>query len=136
MCSSDLNEINWGQTPIKFRTLGRNCRQGSDPTLQFLQTQVFLPKGVAVFDVLGVQGDAGHWADLHALGLVEMADTFGAAFRVDLINLLAQENRLVGTFGFADIAIDALVGDHQGHGVIIARCGPPCSACGQAEVVW
>jgi len=40
-----------------------------------------------------------------------MSNAFGTASRVDFVNFLALVNRLVGTFGFAHIAIDALVCD-------------------------
>ena len=80
-----------------------------------LQTAVFGPQRLWAFDMLRVDGDAGHRADLNALGLVKMADAFGAFGRIDLIDLWAQVNRLVGALGLTDIAVDAFIGDHQRH---------------------
>ena len=71
----------------------------------------------------GVDRNAGHRAHLHALRFVKMANALGASGGVDLVNDLAQVNGLVGAFGFAHIAIDAFVGDHQGH-VRIITAGP------------
>jgi hypothetical protein len=86
---------------------------GCDHRNDSLQALVFFPQGFPRFDVLRVQRNAGHGADLHALRLVEMAHAFGAFVRVDLVNFLAQVDRLVGAFGLADVAVDAFVGDHQ-----------------------
>ena len=69
-----------------------------------------------VFDVLGVDGDASHGADLHTLGLVKMPDALGALGWVDLVNFFAQINRLVRALGLTHIAVDAFIGDHQCHG--------------------
>jgi hypothetical protein len=49
-----------------------------------------------------------------------MTDTFGALVGVDDVNLIALGNRFVGTFGQADVAIDAFVRDHQGHEILRA----------------
>jgi hypothetical protein len=69
-----------------------------------------------VFDVLRVDGNAGHGADLHALRFVKMTDALGAFGRVDFVNFFAQINRFVGALRFTHIAVDAFVGDHQCHG--------------------
>ena len=71
---------------------------------------------LARLDEPWIDRDAGHRAELHALRLVEVADTLGALVRVDLVDLLAHRDGLVGALGFADVAVDALVGDQQGHG--------------------
>jgi hypothetical protein len=44
-----------------------------------------------------------------------VTDAFGAFGGIDLVNLHAHEDGVVGAFGFAHIAVDALVGDHQSH---------------------
>jgi hypothetical protein len=46
-----------------------------------------------------------------------MADALGALVRVDLVNFRTQKNGLIRALGLADITIDALVGDDQGHGL-------------------
>ena len=61
-----------------------------------LQTLVFLPQSLARFDKLWVDGDARHGADLHTLWFVKVAYTLGAFVRVNLVNLFAQVNSLVG----------------------------------------
>jgi hypothetical protein len=45
-----------------------------------------------------------------------MTYAFGAFGRVNLVNLHAHEDGIVGALGFTHIAVDALVGDHQSHG--------------------
>lgn len=62
-----------------------------------------------------VDGNAGHRAQLHTLRLVKMTHTLGAALGVDLVNLLAQVNGLVGANRFTHITIDARLCDHQSH---------------------
>lgn len=44
-----------------------------------------------------------------------MTDTLGATSGVDLIMERALENSLIGTLGFADVAINTLLGDPQCH---------------------
>ena len=75
-----------------------------------------MPQGFAAFYVLGIDRNAGHRADLHALGFVKMPHAFGAFAGVDLIDLFTQIDGLVGAFGFAHVAVDALIGNQQRHG--------------------
>jgi hypothetical protein len=65
--------------------------------------------------VLWVDRDASHWAHLYALGLVKMTDAFCALGGVNFVDFRAEVDRLIGTFRFAHIAIDAFIGDHQSH---------------------
>src|SRR6218665_2025143 len=67
--------------------------------------------------MLRVRRNAGHRADLHALGGIEMAHAFGAFVRVDLVDFQPEGDRLVRAFWLAHIAVDAFVGDHQRHRV-------------------
>jgi hypothetical protein len=82
-----------------------------------LQSPVLLPQGFPVFHELRVDGNTSHRAHLDALGFVKMADTFSAFMGVDLIDLRAQINGLIRTLRLTHIAIDALVGDDQSHGL-------------------
>ena len=82
-----------------------------------------MPQGFAAFYVLGIDRNAGHRADLHALGFVKMPHAFGAFAGVDLIDLFTQIDGLVGALGFADIAVDAKLVDLQRH---VAYCNPVC----------
>ena len=77
---------------------------------------VFEPKGIPAFRVSRVVGNACHRANLDALRCVVVPDTFGAFVRVDLVDDRPHRNRLVGAFRLTHIAVDAFVGDHQGHG--------------------
>ena len=45
-----------------------------------------------------------------------MTHAFGAKLRVDLVNFRAHRNGQVGTFWFANVAIDAVISDVKGHG--------------------
>jgi hypothetical protein len=72
---------------------------------------VFDPEKFFSFDVVGVLGDAIHRADLNALRLVIVTDAFGALAGVDFINLGTLRNGFVGTLRFANVAVDAFVGD-------------------------
>src|SRR5262249_22309476 len=67
-------------------------------------------------DLLGLDRDTVDRTDLHALRRVEVPDALGALPRVDDVDLHALRNRVIGTLRLADVAIDALVGDHQRHG--------------------
>jgi hypothetical protein len=85
---------------------------------------VLLHQRLAAFRMFGIQRNAGHRADLHALRLVEVADAFGALVRVDLVEGLAHVDGIVRALGLADIAVDAFVGDHEGHPPIIGGSIP------------
>jgi len=44
-----------------------------------------------------------------------MSDAFGAFGWVNFVNFRSQIDGLIGALGFAHIAVDAFVGDHQRH---------------------
>lgn len=73
-------------------------------------------------DPLRIGLDAGHRADHLALRLIKMAHTLGAASRIDFIDLFAEINRIIRACRLADIAVNALIGDEQCHGLIVKRC--------------
>lgn len=54
-------------------------------------------------------------AYFYALRCFEVSDTFGAQVRIYFINFHTRINCIVRTLGFAHVAIDAFVGDHQCH---------------------
>jgi len=72
-----------------------------------------------VFLILRIRVDALDRADHHALGFVEMADTFGAARGVNDVDVLALRDGLIRAGRFADIAVDAQRVDLEGHGRIL-----------------
>src|SRR6476646_87280 len=77
-----------------------------------------------------IRVDAFNRADDDALRFVVMTDALRAARRVDDIDRLALRNRLVGADRFADIAVDANLGDTKRH-QDSADAGMPASACGR-----
>jgi hypothetical protein len=85
-----------------------------------LQTLVLLPQAVAALGETRIHRDTGHRTDLDTLRLVEMADTFSTSLRIDLVYLWPRKNGQIRALRFADIAVDALVGDHQSHRATLA----------------
>src|SRR6185437_9856276 len=81
-------------------------------------------------DVTGIGDDAFHRAHGDALRLVEMPDAFRAQRRIDDVVLLALRDRAIGAHGLADVAIDAGVGDLQGHRGILAPATKPHPVAG------
>ena len=57
----------------------------------------------------------GNRTDRLASWLVVMSLAFGASVRVDLVDLGAHSDRLVGTLGITHIAVDALFSNEQCH---------------------
>jgi len=80
-----------------------------------LKPQIFLKQGLFGFNMGWADGDTGHRAHLHTLGLIKMAHAFGALAGVDFIDFRPEVDRLIGTLRFTHIAVDAFVGDHQSH---------------------
>src|SRR6476620_11404792 len=70
---------------------------------------------LARFRMRGIGDDALDRADVHTLRRVVVADALGAKRRGYFVDLGAHRDRLVGTDGLADIAVDAETGDLEGH---------------------
>jgi hypothetical protein len=85
---------------------------------------VLEPQRLPALDMRGVDRDARHRANLDALGLAEMAHALGTAGGIDLVDFRSEEDGLVRALGLADIAVDALVGNHQRHSDILPRGQP------------
>jgi len=65
------------------------------------------------------------WGDQHVhTGWSADAGAFGATLGPDLIDQLARCDGRVGTFGFAHVAVNAFVGDHQSHDRIVGAAPP------------
>ncbi|MNF73040.1 hypothetical protein D3C84_550320 [compost metagenome] len=79
------------------------------------ELQVLVHQLILAFDMGFIQGDAVDGADLLALRLVVVADALGAEVGIDHVDLLALGNGAVWALGFADVAVDAVVGDLEGH---------------------
>jgi hypothetical protein len=79
--------------------------------------QLFILCKQLVFGFLvGLVGYAGIYrADLFAFGRIVGSHTLSASIRVDYVDFLAFGNRLVGAFGLAGAATDALIGNLIGH---------------------
>jgi hypothetical protein len=67
---------------------------------------------VLAFLAVWVLGYAVYWANLLTLGLIEMADAFGAFIGVDFVDELALIDGIVGAFWLADVAINAFIRNH------------------------
>ena len=77
---------------------------------QILFTQHFL-----AFDHVGMWNDALDGTHFDALRLIKMTNAFGAKFCVDFVKLYALIDCIVWTFRLANVAVDALIGNQQGH---------------------
>jgi hypothetical protein len=89
--------------------------------LNFHQCLEFVPKHRFCLDALWINRNAGHRAHLNALRFVKMPHAFRAFIGVNLINFWPQVDRLVGALRLTHVAIDALVGYEQCHGLILAQ---------------
>jgi hypothetical protein len=61
----------------------------------------------------GIPDDAVDRADTDTGRFLIVTDALGAATGVDLVDLLAKRDGLVGALGIAHVTVDALVGDEQ-----------------------
>jgi hypothetical protein len=68
--------------------------------------------------MLRINWNASHRTQLLTLWLVEMTNAFSAFVGINLIDQLAHRDSIVRASRLADIAVDAIVGDHQCHGVL------------------
>ena len=72
---------------------------------------VFFPQFLFSFHLFRIERNAVNRANLLALGLVKMADTFGAFCRIYNINIFALGYCLVRAFRFTDITVDTFFSD-------------------------
>src|SRR5574337_1549601 len=93
---------------------------GADSGLDGRQLDELLHQLVLGLHVIGIVGNAVHRADLLALGLVEVAHALRALVGVDHVDLVPLGNRPVGALRFAHIAVDAFIGNHQRHLLLLA----------------
>jgi hypothetical protein len=63
--------------------------------------------------VVFIEWNAIDWADDLALRLAMMTDALRAQVRIDDINFWPHADGLVWAFGFADVAVNAVVGDDE-----------------------
>ena len=75
------------------------------------------PQGLLVFDKRRVHRNTRDRTDLHTLRLVEVSDAFSTLVRIDFIYFRPKENRVVRALWLTNIAIDALIGNDQSHGM-------------------
>lgn len=83
------------------------CLTGND--------HVFLHQFIFALDVSFIEWDAVYRTHLLTLRLIIMANTFSAQIWVDNVDLFALRDSCVWALRFADVAINAVVGDDQGH---------------------
>lgn len=62
-----------------------------------------------------IEWNAVHRANLLALRFFVVTNTFRTFMRVDFVNLRPHKNRVIRAFGFTHVAVNAIVGNHQGH---------------------
>ena len=75
------------------------------------QLDEFRVELLARLRIIQIQRDAIYRTDLNALRGFKMPDALSALCSVNLINLRALKNRIVGAFRLAYIAVDALIGN-------------------------
>jgi hypothetical protein len=101
-------------SPLNWSSSGyRNLNKpGQDPVLGFQLFARFAPSRIKRY--------ALHGAYLLALWLIKMTHTFCALLWVNLIDFHAHIDRTVRALRLANVAIYALIGDHQGHRILNA----------------
>ena len=75
------------------------------------------PPAVDNLNFTGKNGLRRDGTDFLALRLVVMADTLSAQVGIDLVDFLALRNGAVGALRLTHVAIDAFIGNHEGHTV-------------------
>jgi hypothetical protein len=80
-----------------------------------IEPREFGEQRVFRFGMGRILADAIDRTDLYALRFIEVTDAFGAFGWVDDINFVALGDCAIGALGFANVAVDAFVGNHQGH---------------------
>lgn len=73
-----------------------------------IQCFEFFQELLRAFFMRRVSDNTVDGANVDALGVIVMADTFCAFMRVDFINTFAVINRFVGTGGFTHVAVDTI----------------------------
>lgn len=92
----------------------------------------FGQQGAAVFRVIRIVGNTIDRAHLHTLRCIKMPHALGAACGIDLVMQRAVVDCAIWTFGFADVAINALRGDLKGHVLAYRNLSaevPGCDGC-------
>ncbi len=79
------------------------------------QLKIFFPQHCLGLDHFRMRDDAFDWTHFDTLRLIKMSDAFGAKFGIDFVEFDALVYRVIRTFRFANVAIDALIGDQQRH---------------------
>ena len=72
--------------------------------------------------MLRIYWNASHRTQLLTLRLVEMTHALSAFVGINLVDQFAHRDGIVWASRLADIAVDAIVGDHQCHGVLRRWC--------------
>ena len=76
---------------------------------------ILAEKCFGAFFKLRMHFNAIDWADDFTLRLVVVPNAFGAGTWVNHVNLCAHRDSIIRTLWFAHVAVDAFVGDAQGH---------------------
>ena len=76
------------------------------------ELQKFERQRFMAFSVLRINGNTVHWTNLDTLWLLKMPNALCAPRSIDNVDFPPWRNRIIRTFGFADIAVDALISNH------------------------
>src|SRR5450830_850099 len=80
-----------------------------------LQTFVFTQQLLVGLAPCGIERDATDRTHLLTLRFIKMPDAFSAFVRIDFVDLRPHVNRFVRALGLADVAVNAIISDHQCH---------------------
>jgi hypothetical protein len=81
-----------------------------------MQYHKLIPQLLVGFVVLRVNHNGViDWTHLLTGGNIVMANAFGAAIGIYLVDIIAHRNGLIRAFRFAHIAVDAFFGNQQCH---------------------
>jgi hypothetical protein len=69
--------------------------------------------------MIGIENDTFNGADLNTLRGVKVPYTFCTEFRLNNVDLLSLGDSLIWALRFANIAINTLIGNQQGHGLLL-----------------
>src|SRR5471032_1921535 len=97
---------------------GRLWLDVKSSALRFHQPLIFHHQLDGIFLMRRIAGNAIHRAHLLALRFVVVANAFGALVRVDHVDVDTHLDSVVRALGLAYVAVDALIGNEQGHALL------------------
>ena len=107
-----IGGMSWASTRDYYETINRAVQRRVSP----LSSAPLLIESLDFAALRGIEDDALDRTHLDTLRRFVVADAFGAERGRDLVDLPAFRDRPVRTDGLADVAVDAEIGDLEGHG--------------------